>query len=120
MEVTRQTIFNWELGNTSPNPKQLVLLSKALCVSVNKLLGNDAKQSDTLIEDEIEQKENNNSITKSNKFTIFILFIDILMSFIWGIASIVCLTENMITMSIVDLVLCIVWYRISVIWHYKK
>lgn len=39
--VTRQTISNWELGETSPNPEQLKLLSKALNISVDKLIGND-------------------------------------------------------------------------------
>ena len=103
VEVTRQTISNWELGSTSPNPKQLILLSKALCVSVDELLGNEITQNNNL-----------------NKFAIFILFIDILMSIIWGIASIVCLIENMIIMATVNLVLCIAWGVISVIWHYKK
>lgn len=28
IDVTRQTISNWELGETSPNPEQLKLLSK--------------------------------------------------------------------------------------------
>ena len=28
VDVTRQTISNWELGETSPNPEQLKLLSK--------------------------------------------------------------------------------------------
>lgn len=41
VNVTRQTISNWELGETSPNPEQLKLLSKALNVSVDKLLNND-------------------------------------------------------------------------------
>lgn len=27
INVTRQTISNWELGETSPNPEQLILLS---------------------------------------------------------------------------------------------
>ena len=41
VNVTRQTISNWELGETSPNPEQLKLLSKALNVSVDELLNND-------------------------------------------------------------------------------
>ena len=28
IDVTRQTISNWELGETSPNPEQLKLLSQ--------------------------------------------------------------------------------------------
>ncbi len=42
--VTRQTISNWELGETSPNPEQLKLLSKTLDVSVDELLDNDIKE----------------------------------------------------------------------------
>lgn len=41
LNVSRQTISNWELGETSPNPEQLLLLSKTLEVSTDNLLGND-------------------------------------------------------------------------------
>lgn len=41
INVSRQTISNWELGETSPNPEQLLLLSKVLETSVDNLLGND-------------------------------------------------------------------------------
>lgn len=41
VNVTRQTISNWELGETSPNPDQLKLLSKALKVSIDELLENE-------------------------------------------------------------------------------
>ena len=39
--VTRQTISNWELEETAPNPEQLKLLSKTLNVSVDELIDND-------------------------------------------------------------------------------
>ncbi len=39
--VTRQTISNWELGVTSPNPRELKLLSKELNISIDELLDND-------------------------------------------------------------------------------
>ena len=48
INVTRQTISNWELGETSPNPVQLKLLSKELNVSIDELLDNDVK--DVLVE----------------------------------------------------------------------
>lgn len=41
INVSRQTISNWELGEISPNPEQLLLLSKTLETSVDNLLGND-------------------------------------------------------------------------------
>jgi transcriptional regulator with XRE-family HTH domain len=43
LEVTRQTISNWELGETSPNPEQLVFLSKTFNISIDDLLNNDVK-----------------------------------------------------------------------------
>lgn len=43
VNVTRQTISNWELGETSPNPEQLILLSGALDKSIDELVGNDGK-----------------------------------------------------------------------------
>ncbi len=43
VNVTRQTISNWELGETSPNPEQLILLSGALDKSIDELVGNDLK-----------------------------------------------------------------------------
>ena len=56
--VTRQTISNWELGETSPNPEQLKLLSKALNVSIDELLENDIK---SIIEDKVNKTENNSN-----------------------------------------------------------
>ena len=41
VNVTRQTISNWELEETTPNPEQLKLLSKVLNVSVDDLIDND-------------------------------------------------------------------------------
>ena len=43
LNVTRQTISNWELGSTQPNPEQLKGLSKILNVSIDELLDNDIK-----------------------------------------------------------------------------
>lgn len=43
INVTRQTISNWELGETLPNPEQLKLLSKMLDVSIDELLDNERK-----------------------------------------------------------------------------
>lgn len=45
VNVTRQTISNWELGETSPNPEQLMLLSAALDRSIDELVGNDTRHA---------------------------------------------------------------------------
>ena len=41
INVTRQTISYWELGETAPNPEQLKLLSQSLNISIDELLDND-------------------------------------------------------------------------------
>lgn len=46
INVSRQTISNWELGETSPNPEQLLLLSKIFETSTDYLLGNEMKFKD--------------------------------------------------------------------------
>lgn len=54
VNVTRQTISNWELDETSPNPEQLKLLSKALNVSIDELLNNDTKN---VLEEKVSNTE---------------------------------------------------------------
>ena len=41
ISVSRQTISNWETGETQPNPDQLLLLAKSFKVSVSELLGEE-------------------------------------------------------------------------------
>ena len=55
VDVTRQTISNWELNETTPNPEQLKLLSKALEISVDELIDNDIKN---VLVEKFEQTEN--------------------------------------------------------------
>ena len=56
VNVTRQTISNWELEETTPNPEQLKLLSKVLNVSIDDLLDNDI-QNVVLSNVKITQKQ---------------------------------------------------------------
>ena len=41
VNVTRQTISNWALEETAPNPEQLKMLSRIFNVSVDDLIDND-------------------------------------------------------------------------------
>ncbi len=43
--VARQTISKWELGETAPDIKQAQMLSQIFNVSLDKMLGNDTKES---------------------------------------------------------------------------
>ena len=66
--VTRQTISNWELNETQPNPEQLKLLSKTLNVSIDELLDNDIKS--VLIEKTIKTEKNSSQVLKVVKFIL--------------------------------------------------
>lgn len=77
INVTRQTISNWELGETSPNPEQLKLLSKELNVSVDELLDNDIKN--ILVEKVSNTEELASLILKIIKITIAIIVISIVL-----------------------------------------
>ena len=81
VNVTRQTISNWELNETTPNPEQLKLLSKALNVSIDELLDNDIKG---VIETKVNEIDIN--IVKNNNllkilFVIIIVIITITIAF---------------------------------------
>ena len=85
VNVTRQTISNWELEETAPNPEQLKLLSKALNASVDDLIDNDI-QNVVLSKVKITEKQ-----TKSIKKTLKGLFIGFLIFLVVDIiAFIVC------------------------------
>ena len=47
VNVTRETISNWELGEAFPNPEQLILLSHVFCKSIDELVGNDMQSTAT-------------------------------------------------------------------------
>lgn len=89
VNVTRQTISNWELEEISPNPQQLKLLSKALNVSVDELIDNDL-QNVVLSKVKITEKQTR-SIKKILKGIligfIILLIIDI-------ITFIICFTQK--------------------------
>lgn len=76
--VTRQTISNWELGETSPNPDQLKLLSKELNVSIDELLDNDIQN--VLVEKVSNTEKLSGLILKLIKFmVVFIIIAPILL-----------------------------------------
>ena len=80
INVTRQTISNWELGETSPNPEQLKLLSKTLKVSIDDLLDNDIQN---ILIDKVSNTEKlTNSTIKSIKVLGIIFIIILIIDFI--------------------------------------
>ena len=79
VNVTRQTISNWELGETSPNPEQLILLSGALDKSIDELVGNDIKY--TL------KKEYSDNINSIKKIYIAFAFLCGTVTGIWSFSA---------------------------------
>ncbi len=73
VNVTRQTISNWELEETAPNPEQLKLLSKALNVSVDDLIDNDIK--DILVEKTSNTEKLSGLILKLIKVLIVLILL---------------------------------------------
>ena len=89
VNVTRQTISNWELEETSPNPDQLKLLSKALNVSVDDLIDNDLQN---VVLAKVKLTEKGQEKIKKILKGILIAFITILVIDI--IAFIICFTQK--------------------------
>ena len=107
--VTRQTISNWELGESTPNPKQLQLLSKFLDISVDALL------------DDIQciNGKNRKHENKSTHFNI-VFYLDLCTAIIWGITAIINVIYGNYLASLIALVLFFVWILIAILIYNKK
>ncbi len=73
IDVTRQTISKWELGETSPDISQAKKLSNIFNVSLDELVNNDTKD---IIMEKVSNTENNSKkILKLFRNTIIIIVI---------------------------------------------
>jgi len=95
INVTRQTISNWELGETSPNPDQLKQLSKELNISIDKLLDNE-----TEIKEETNEETLNYRL-QSYKFKVKAFRI---ITVIWLIAAITSFIEEKYSLGIINII----------------
>lgn len=109
INVTRQTISNWELGETSPNPDQLKLLSKSLDISIDDLVENES-----ILKKSQEQKI---PVPIKNKI---VLIIHIICSILWGFATLVAIIEKNKVTAMIYLCLCFMWIFIASIWYLVK
>lgn len=109
ISVTRQTISNWELGETYPNPEQLKLLSKLLDISIDDLIENESILK-------ISKKQNPQEQIKNK----IVLGIDIMCCVTWGIVSLIAFIENNDITAIIYLCLCFMWMFIGSIWYLLK
>lgn len=84
INVTRQTISNWELNVTQPNPEQLKLLSINLETTVDSLLNHNI---DEIIEKEEKQNKNYINAASSNK-RLYIIIMAIMLVVILALSII--------------------------------
>ena len=70
--VTRQTISNWELGETTPNIEQIKILSKILNISIDELLEMENKN---LKKSKVETNKNNSNKTFKTIGTIIAIIL---------------------------------------------
>ncbi len=102
MDVSRQTISNWELGETTPTSEQVIMLSKIFKITTDELLGLDSK--DIIV----ERMSGTEKLVKKNiKFTkiLFITIYALILSLLLGI-GIYCFTLRDFTNDYQEGVLC--------------
>ncbi len=83
IDVTRQTISNWELGETTPNIEQLKLLSKEFNISIDELVDNDLQ--DVLVEKVSNTEKLAGMILKIIKIVLIGIPIAVVVLFIFAI-----------------------------------
>ena len=69
LNVTRQTISKWELGETKPDSEKILEIAKLFNVSTDALLNESNEETDPINE------QDNNSIKKNNNPWLIILLI---------------------------------------------
>lgn len=72
LDVTRQTISKWELGQSKPDIDKLQMMSKLFEVDVNTLTNEDISLED---KDETKEDKNNKKEDGDRKFILYILII---------------------------------------------
>ena len=81
--VTRQTVSNWELEQTTSDTNQLIALSKALKVSIDVLVGNDIQN---LLEQKVNNVESevimNNKLLRISLIILAIIVVILILAFI--------------------------------------
>lgn len=83
INVTRQTISNWELGETSPDLNQAKELAKVLNISLDELVGNEI--NNIMLQKVSTVADNTSKIKKIVKVILIIIAIMFLFNIISGI-----------------------------------
>lgn len=86
LNVTRQTISKWELGQSKPDMDKLMEMSKLFNVSIDTL-ANDDLSIDEINEKKLDKKEHNNGNRKIILYILIIIFIASVATLSYRVAS---------------------------------
>lgn len=95
LDVSRQTISKWEIGATTPELENLVMLSEIFDISIDELVDNPRTQADIKEDNtKVEEKELTSKQSKSKKKILWVIIIIIFL--LSGICGIVYFRANML------------------------
>lgn len=110
LDVSRQTISKWEVGTSVPDVKNLLLISKYFDVSLDYLINSNDKNDEKILE-QLEQKQEDNSVIRKRKKQKFSIILHIFIFFILMIGKIADSSLN----NYIICVLLYITYIISII-----
>ncbi len=113
IEVTRQTISNWELGETAPNPEQLKRLSREFRISIDALLENEAFCRQAESSPDGFPAGGEEKTAEKSPLERFVVVAALICAVIWLIAGLITIGEGHEALGIVDLALCVMWAAIA-------
>lgn len=87
LDVTRQTISKWELGQTKPDMDKLNAMSKLFEVDINILTNDELSLEGNKQEKKVETKKKDNSNRKIILYIVIIIFVASLATLVYRVGS---------------------------------
>lgn len=87
LDVTRQTISKWELGQTKPDMDKLNAMSKLFEVDINILTNDELSLEGNKHENKVEPKKKDNSNRKIILYIVIIIFVASLTTLLYRVGS---------------------------------
>lgn len=87
LDVTRQTISKWELGQTKPDMDKLNAMSKLFEVDINILTNDELSLEGNKHENKVEPKKKDNSNRKIILYIVIIIFVASLTTLVYRVGS---------------------------------
>lgn len=87
LDVTRQTISKWELGQTKPDMDKLNAMSKLFDVDINILTNDELSLEGNKHENKVEPKKKDNSNRRIILYIVIIIFVASLTTLLYRVGS---------------------------------